>query len=494
MDKGMVTAMASLMLVVALMGTLLTGCGKGTDSAATSSSGTETSTETSTETADTAETEKPTAVEQTMESFDEIIAALQEDSWYAFADMDKDHDALLVARSDAVFDNGDGTMAATEAGVYGYDSNGRIRGYGSVAGGGTATPLASKDSVLYVGGHSYMNKVYIDESKSELVTEEGEYFDEYEEAVVISFTSAAGSDTTDNEGGVTGTADEWVDITEDEADGLVMRLFAVPEGAESLGWMKCEALGDADKMISPVVQLTYRMNDQIFTARAQQGAPEYADISGLDVNDWTVGPEDVKLANWGEGNMEGKVYRRVNDTGYLDLITWYDIEIGIAYSLTVAAADLDGFDIQAVAEQMYSADNEPYGNIPDVPEERETADGVYGAHMLASDRDKIGTTNDAGVFYDIVYQSTPWENELCIVGSMSYKNDREQDAISISDDLVHVFTVDDNTVYQLMGGENGAEVVSAEDFANYLKDLIDTGLYVEIEVKDGVVATASIAS
>ncbi len=59
--------------------------------------------------------------------------------------------------------------------------------------------------------------------------------------------------------------------------------------------------------------------------------------------------------------MGGKISwkRERNDSGYLDLITWYDIEIGIAYSLTTAAADLDGFDIQAVAEQMYSADNEP---------------------------------------------------------------------------------------------------------------------------------------
>ena len=71
--------------------------------------------------------------------------------------------------------------------------------------------------------------------------------------------------------------------------------------------------------------------------------------------------------------MEGKMYRAINDSGYIDLITWYDVEIGIKYSLSVAAKDLDGFDIQAVAEQMYSDENEPYGNVPDVPEEIEKA-------------------------------------------------------------------------------------------------------------------------
>ncbi|WP_292213581.1 hypothetical protein [Butyrivibrio sp.] len=35
------------------------------------------------------------------------------------------------------------------------------------------------------------------------------------------------------------------------------------------------------------------------------------------------------------------------------MITWYDVEIGISYSLSTQDKDLDGFDIQAVAEQMY---------------------------------------------------------------------------------------------------------------------------------------------
>ena len=150
-----------------------------------------------------------------------------------------------------------------------------------------------------------------------------------------------------------GMANPWTEITEEEADRLVARLFKAPEGAEDVTWFKCEELGDKSKNLSPLVQLSFTLNGLPFTARAQQGAPEDADIAGLYV-DWTVGPEDATLANWGQGKMAGKTYRSMNDTGYVDLITWYDVEIGIAYSLSTAAADLDGFDIQAIAEQMYA--------------------------------------------------------------------------------------------------------------------------------------------
>ncbi len=189
-------------------------------------------------------------------------------------------------------------------------------------------------------------------------------------------------------GGV-GMANPWVEITEEEAVTLVDRLFTSPYGAEVQAWLKCESLGDPAKYISPMVQLSFSMQDMNFTARAQQGISEDEDISGI-YTEWTEGPEDVTLANWGGGHMQGKIYRSVNDTGYIDLITWYDVEIGISYSLSVAAEDLDGFDIQAVAEQMYSEKNEPFGNIPDAPEEIKTGDGVYGATLQSSMKEKIG--------------------------------------------------------------------------------------------------------
>lgn len=122
--------------------------------------------------------------------FDTIIDMLSEDYYYAYADMSEFGDALLITGSDKVFDNGDGTMAATEATVYGYGLNANIVELGSVAGGGTATPLACKDHEIFYGGHNYMNKVHIDMATFELFTDEGEYFDEYEDATVVEFKPA----------------------------------------------------------------------------------------------------------------------------------------------------------------------------------------------------------------------------------------------------------------------------------------------------------------
>ncbi|MBQ3797726.1 MAG: hypothetical protein II842_15855 [Butyrivibrio sp.] len=164
--------------------------------------------------------------------------------------------------------------------------------------------------------------------------------------------------------GMVGMANPWVEITEEEANTLCTRLFKAPEGAEVQAWLKCEDLGHPDKGVGPMVQLSFSMDETNFTARAQQGVSEDTDISGNYVQ-WTVGPEDVTLANWGGGNMTGKTYRSINDTGYVDMITWYDMEIGISYSLTATAKDLEGFDIQAIAEQMYEEGNEPYANMPD---------------------------------------------------------------------------------------------------------------------------------
>ena len=128
------------------------------------------------------------AAQKNLESYDSIIESLPNDSYYAFADIGRTHDALLVTTSDLVFDNGDQTWAATEATVYGFDDNDNIREYGKIEGGGTATPLACKNGELYVGGHNYMNKVYIDEDASEMLTVNGEFFDDYENATVVQFT------------------------------------------------------------------------------------------------------------------------------------------------------------------------------------------------------------------------------------------------------------------------------------------------------------------
>ncbi len=151
-------------------------------------------------------------------------------------------------------------------------------------------------------------------------------------------------------------ANPWAEITEEEANAACPALFKAPAGAADQTWMMCEDLADPSTGVGPMIQLSFVQYGMNFTARAQEGVNEDADISGL-YTEWTVGPDAVILANWGDEPLSGKMYRAINDTGYIDLITWYDPSRGVKYSLSVAAADLDGFDIQAVAEQMHAEKN-----------------------------------------------------------------------------------------------------------------------------------------
>ena len=158
-------------------------------------------------------------------------------------------------------------------------------------------------------------------------------------------TEAPKGEGAENPGEV-GMINPWRDATEEEANELIPRLFTAPEGAEVLSWMILDDAKEANGEEGPLVDLQFSLDGNIFDARAQVTGDDYLDLSGL-YYDWTA-EDDVTLANWGGGNMKGTAYRNINDNGMVDLITWYDVEIGISYSLSIAAEDLDGFDIRAI--------------------------------------------------------------------------------------------------------------------------------------------------
>lgn len=192
----------------------------------------------------------------------------------------------------------------------------------------------------------------------------------------ISETASENGETSATDEENVGMANPWRGCTEDEAKSSCPRLFKAPEGSSAVSWSMMGEKSDDPGAQGPLIQLDFSMDDMDFTARAQYGADEYADISGM-YYEWTA-TDDVTLANWGEGHMEGKVSRYVGDDGMVDLCTWYDIEIGIAYSLSVEASDLDGFDIQAVAEQMYCSENEPSRG-----DDSDTENGAQGSYAPA---------------------------------------------------------------------------------------------------------------
>ncbi|MBO4900648.1 MAG: hypothetical protein J5509_10210 [Lachnospiraceae bacterium] len=173
-------------------------------------------------------------------------------------------------------------------------------------------------------------------------------------------TTTDAADTTDAN---VSMANPWVETSYEEVKEFHPFLFNAPEGATNVVWRKLEGSESDSASGSPLVELDFTLDGMDFNARTQFGAAEDADISGM-YYDWDV-TEDVTFSNWRDGYMTGKMSRAIGDDETADLITWYDIEIGIAYSLSVVAPDLDGFDISAVADAMYVPENAPGSDIPD---------------------------------------------------------------------------------------------------------------------------------
>lgn len=157
-----------------------------------------------------------------------------------------------------------------------------------------------------------------------------------------------------------GLANPWRDITVEEAHGVVAKLFKAPEGASNVQWSILDSVADPSGFPGPLVQLTFVLDDISFTAREQATVDTEADLSGL-YYEWTVSDEGT-LANWAGGEMPAKFYRYVGDNEYIDLCTFYDVEYGAAYSISADAQNLDGFDLQAVVEQMYDPETNSIGD------------------------------------------------------------------------------------------------------------------------------------
>ncbi|MBR1670908.1 MAG: hypothetical protein IJ695_09430 [Butyrivibrio sp.] len=189
----------------------------------------------------------------------------------------------------------------------------------------------------------------------------------------------ADASTADKAGEAVGLANPWSDISEEEAKEIVPNLFKAPEGAANVKWsvMTSEE--------SPMVQMTFDLDGSSFTAREQMTGDEAKDISGM-FYEWTV-QDDVQFTTWGDGNMTGKTYRYVGDSEFADLCTWYDVETGASYSLSVVAPDLDGFDIVGVVEGMYDPANHAGAQIPE--DEEHVSMDITGCDTFTQIVDKL---------------------------------------------------------------------------------------------------------
>lgn len=168
-------------------------------------------------------------------------------------------------------------------------------------------------------------------------------------ALVACGQSADTTQPAQDEGASVEMANPWREVTQEEAQAAVARSFNVPEGAENVVWSIMDSAADESGVPGPLVQVVFDLNGMTLTAREQATGDTEVNNSGMNYT-WTA-QEEGSMSSWFEG-MTCQVSRAVGEGESADLCTWYDVEVGTSYSLSTVAADLDGFDITAVANAM----------------------------------------------------------------------------------------------------------------------------------------------
>lgn len=108
-----------------------------------------------------------------------------------------------------------------------------------------------------------------------------------------------------------------------------------------------------------MAQVTYTYDNHDWTFRMQK-TDVLTDISGL-YYEWAY-VDEVQVS--GKDGMAYAYVDGADDSGMIDdiygvqLINWYDAELGITYSLSTEGKDLNGMDIQVIAENLYALANE----------------------------------------------------------------------------------------------------------------------------------------
>ena len=138
---------------------------------------------------------------------------------------------------------------------------------------------------------------------------------------------------------IEGMPNPWTETT---AEGLMEALgleFAVPEGAENVAFRMLE-----DESLA---EMEFDLDGMTYTARIQP-AVEWTDISGM-YYEWENTMEDITI-----GDRPAWEGRAADGDNTADLCLWFDVVPGLMYSLgTVGEGDLDGFDLTAIAEQIF---------------------------------------------------------------------------------------------------------------------------------------------
>ncbi|MBQ6215385.1 MAG: hypothetical protein IJJ67_08210 [Oscillospiraceae bacterium] len=130
-------------------------------------------------------------------------------------------------------------------------------------------------------------------------------------------------------------------LKETDAEGIMQTLgleFGVPEGAGEVSYY---IINDE------TAEMRFTVDTARFTARIKPSA-EFEDISGM-YYDWTATDDTRKVQHCNARNMS-----YLSETEDDVMVTlWYDTAPGLMYSLSAVDNDLNGLDLQVLANQIF---------------------------------------------------------------------------------------------------------------------------------------------
>ena len=147
------------------------------------------------------------------------------------------------------------------------------------------------------------------------------------------------------DGGSVTVANPVSDLTEEEAKEIYPRSFRVPTDAENVSWSKISTDDGA-----VLIQLSFTLDRLSFTAREHDKSITDESFHGM-YYDWTA-VEPFSFNDRNGNTLSGEYSRFIGENEYADLCVWEDPAAGMTYSLSVTDTSLDGFDLQAIAEEI----------------------------------------------------------------------------------------------------------------------------------------------
>ena len=138
-------------------------------------------------------------------------------------------------------------------------------------------------------------------------------------------------------------ANPWKEMTKEELEQVSGLSFGVPEGATNVVYRWLESDG--------LAEMQFTLDGDEYCARAQKAdlnEGELMNISGMYFAWENEEPITV-------GDCHGTIGQaQTGSEDWVELCLWYDASAKVMYSLSIYTTDLDGLDLNAVAQMVYA--------------------------------------------------------------------------------------------------------------------------------------------